>query len=953
MSSATSPSTVTLPSSAPSQQAAALLAREFPGLVSPSSSLIVLAGRNVTGSVGQASTLALGQAILSDPSLKALAGVSSLYSSYETYLAGETTLGLATLKSGLSGSPDPLRAINSTAALTWGVAETYTSTWSALVGNTTTDASQYNYPAYQLTERDYAGLPYALQNLTIFYQGLPGLGNGFNGTAACAADPGGVAACAQGVVEAVNAPFRSTPLGNSLFGQLGLQNFTAWPSVRGAASTLIGISAGMPGAWLSYVWEEFPSRSANATQIGAWTEGIVTGQRLWSYPLSVPAALRAQYLAPAGNVTLLQVSYTESDSSAAVASDINALAHLLPQTLNRTDPNRTLSTFQTGDSALVTRETELINQDTTTIIPITLLLLLGIVVVYFRSLLAPVIILGTIGIALALGLAGMVLLSRWLGPFTETSVTLLFTFVLGVGTDYSVFLTARYKEELVGGAPSSEAVVTAVSWAGESVVTSGLAVVLATLAMAFSGASLIANWGEVLSLGVAIAVLVAVTLVPSILSLVGPKVFWPYTGERFRRYADRRNERLRGKRTYFHRASLFATRRPYIVLGVVALLSLPLVYVALSAPQTYDYFDQIPASDPVLQGSAVVSHAFGPGYIFPLTVLVTVPSPLLPPGGPPDASELSTLNEVGSLLASHSGVSQVDSLFGPAGAPLSTWLAYDTLPPARQAALSSALSTFVGEDGRTVLYSVELAHNGQSTEAVSTLGAVRANVSAYLSGHPSIASVRYGGAPAVTEDLKDQLAQSNEFMVLAIVVGLLVFLFLALGSALLPPLALLTIGVTVAWAWAITALVALGIFGLGLFFYVPSVLFLLVMGLGMDYNIFLLTRVREERLSSGGSPESVVEAVTHTGGIITAAGVILAGAFFSLTLAQVILLRVLGFAVGLAVLLDAMVVRTYLVPAALKLTGEKAWWGPHALQRGGARPGARAPPDEDERPPSP
>jgi hypothetical protein len=128
MSSATSPSTVTLPSSAPSQQAAALLAREFPGLVSPSSSLIVLAGRNVTGSVGQASTLALGQAILSDPSLKAIAGVSSLYSSYETYLAGETTLGLATLKSGLSGSPDPLLAINSTAALTWGVAETYTST---------------------------------------------------------------------------------------------------------------------------------------------------------------------------------------------------------------------------------------------------------------------------------------------------------------------------------------------------------------------------------------------------------------------------------------------------------------------------------------------------------------------------------------------------------------------------------------------------------------------------------------------------------------------------------------------------------------------------------------------------------------------------------------------------------------------------------------------------------
>ena len=933
ISGATSPSTVNLPSSSPSQQAQALFARVFPNLTADSSSLIVLTGNNVTGPVGRNATVELATAILSDPALQALEGVSSLYTAYQAYLAGQGALGLSTLSEALGTSPSPLLAVNQTAALLWGVAYTYTSTWEALAGNTSSGASQWNYPAYQMTARDYTGNALALENLSEFYNGKTSPGNGFNGTADCASQPNAVVACSTGVVLTVHAQERATLLGSAVLDHLGLLNFSAWPAVQRATSFWVGGEAGLPGGWLDELWTTFPGLIEPPATLESWAGMIVSTGTIWTYPLPVPPALRANFLGPGNNVTLLSVSYSRSDSSAPVASDIATLATLVPQTLDRADPSHSLTYYQTGDAALVVSETNLINQDTATILPVTLLLLLGIIVIYFRSALAPVVILTTIGMALALGLGAMVLLSLVLGPFTQTSVTLLLTFVLGVGTDYSVFLTARYKEELVRGASSPDAVVTAVGWAGESVATSGVAVVLATLAMALSGTSLISDWGKVLSMGVAIAVLVAVTLVPAVLTLLGPRIFWPYTGDRFRRYAKERNRRFAQGQGYFHQASTFSTRHPGVVVGVVALLSLPLVYVALTAPSDYSYFDQLPSSAPAAQGLTVISHAFGPGYVFPMTVLVTLAAPPFPPGGSPNATELSELSAVNARLTTTNGVARIGSLFGPGGASLSTWLSLPALPPAVRAGLSSTLAEFVGTDGRTVLFTVYLTESGQSTAAVQTLGTVRSDLTAYAAAHPDLAAIHYGGAPAVTEDLKDQLSQSTQLMFLAIVVGLLIFLFVALGSALLPPLALITIGISVAWAWALTALITVNGFGLSLFFYIPPVLFLLIMGLGMDYNIFLLTRVREERLRTGPTTESVVEAVTHTGGIITAAGMILAGAFFSLTLAHVVLLRVLGFAVGLAVLLDAMVVRTYLVPALLKSTGERAWWGPRWVRR--------------------
>jgi len=230
------------------------------------------------------------------------------------------------------------------------------------------------------------------------------------------------------------------------------------------------------------------------------------------------------------------------------------------------------------------------------------------------------------------------------------------------------------------------------------------------------------------------------------------------------------------------------------------------------------------------------------------------------------------------------------------------------------------------------------------------VNAVDAGWSTYLDAHPGVAEIDYGGAAPVIRDLADETNLATEYMIVAVAIGLLAVLVVVLRSWIIALMAIGTIGLSIGWAWALTYLVFDRLAGFPLFFYVRTILFVLVLGLGIDYNIFLLTRVREERLKGRTSGAAAVEAVARTGGIITAAAVILASAFGALLVAEFTLIRAIGFAVAIAVILDAMIVRTYLVPASLQLLGDRVWSlsgrrPPRAPEpAGGAAPAAAAEP---------
>ena len=759
----------------------------------------------------------------------------------------------------------------------------------------------------------------------------------FNGTADCASQPTAVVACAdaaartgEGPLVTVLFPSSEQAVPHAVLAGLGIENFTAWPSVEAAAASVVGPASGLSVPFVLLVWNAFPGGLVPTSAAGVWASALVNRSTLASEPLPVPYAIYTQFVDPAGTASIVDVEFTVADGTTnssggqPVYSDINRIGSLVVGVVRAHDASGSIQFAQTGPAPL-----DLLTQTSTSsslalVLPVTVGLLLAISMLYFRSPITPLVTFAALGIALVLGLGGTVLVGTLIGHVDSSSIALEEVFVLGVGTDYSVFLTARYREELLAGRSSEEAIIQSVSWAGQSVATSGSTAIIATLALAFSGVALIEQWGRVLSLAVLVTVLISLTVIPAFLKLVGPRIFWPVTRDRFSRHAVHVAGRLKTESTYFYKAGRATQRRPWTVVGVVALVSVPLAAIALTVPLSYDFYGQLPSGQPATNGLAELADRFGPGFAVPSYALVTFQAPPVV-GNMTNATEFTDLAALTEIANHTAGIATAVSPVGPYGAPLSTWENLSTLPTAARADLLGVWAGFVGTDDRTVLLDLIPASSGLSGQAVSAVGSVKASFDGYAAGHSDVTALAFGGGAPLINDLANQTALATEFLIVAVTIGLIGVLLVVLRSWIIALMAVATIGLSISWAWALTYLIFDQLLGFPLFFYVRTLLIMLVLGLGIDYNIFLLTRVREERSRGRAPGDAAVEAVARTGGIITAAALILAAAFGALLIGSFTLIRAIGFSVAVAVVLDAMVVRTYLVPATLQLLGERAW----------------------------
>ena len=936
--SVTQNSATTLPSSAPSAQAQQLIDQLFPNTTGGASDLVLVTGPNLTGPVGQTSVLAIAAAIRTDPSVTFLGSVSTVYSSYASYLQGNAEVALGALAA-VNGTQTVVGAVNQSALLFWGPPAAFLADWQSLVvSHPGTNASVWNPVAFNQTASALASSSASILLLNTFYAGPAGGGpnapSGFNGTADCAADPATVVSCTEAVARATEGavlpqlfPDPTTQaVPRAVLANLATSNFTSAAAQAQVALDVVADGVGLGRAWVDLVAQTFPTGASPATVL-AWTTTLATAPTPVA-SLPIPSAVENQYLDPTHTAELIYVQFTVSDTydtpsgASPVFDSLNAIDRLVPTVLASTDPLHTLEVRQTGGAPLDQTEQSVLDASLAVVLPLTVLALVIITMLYFRAPLTPAVTFGGLGIALVLGLAGVVLIGTFITSVDSTALTLQNTFVLGVGTDYSIFLVARYREELWKGSDPRQAVITTVTWAGQSIATSGATAIIATLALAFSGVALLSQWGMVLSLAVLIAVLVSLTMVPAILILAGPRVFWPSTGERFRRQAAATTAARGAERTYFYRAARRVQRRPWTVVGLVLIASVPLFYVALTAPISYDFYGQLPAGHAATDGLAQLGAHFGEGRAFPSIVLVTFVAPLLA-NATTNATEFAALDSLTQVINGTPGVAEVDSPTGPNGAPLAQWLAYPSLPVGPRTLLNGTLSPYLGTDGRTVWITVTPSSPGLSSESVALLGTLRDTVHQFQSDHPEITRTAFGGGAAVTSDIQQQTSAATERMAIAVSIGLILVLLVVLRSWIIPILAVATIGLSIGWAWATTNLVLGDVFGLPMFYFAPTVLFILILGLGIDYNIFLLTRVREERLRGRSAEDAAVHGLASTGGIITAAAVILASAFAILVTGQFLLLKAIGFAVAAAVLLDAMVVRTYLVPAFLFLLKDR------------------------------
>ncbi|HUR83969.1 MAG TPA: MMPL family transporter [Solirubrobacteraceae bacterium] len=487
------------------------------------------------------------------------------------------------------------------------------------------------------------------------------------------------------------------------------------------------------------------------------------------------------------------------------------------------------------------------------------------------------------------------------------SASILSIIVLGAGTDYALLLVARYREELRRHEDRHEAMAMALRTAGPAIVASGMTVIAALLCLTLAEVNGTSGLGPVGAMGVFVAVVAMLTLLPALLLIFGRRTFWPSVPH----VGDEGSDETHGR---WRSVGEFVARRPRrVAVGVVAALgvmALGLLNFDNGLTRGNQFRDDVEA----VAGQDVLDKSF-PGGSSASTAVV-VPHP-------------ERVGEVGPVvsLSRAPGVASVKVDERATG------------------------FAFPGAPGNILLLEVVLEPKPFSHEAFALIPEIRR-----AAKEGGGADTVVGGATAVESDLRQAAVRDNlKIVPLTLLVVFLVLV--ALLRAIVAPLLLMgTVILSFAAALGVGAVVFDILFGFpGSDPSLPLYTFIFLVALGIDYNIFLMARVREEAIRHG-THEGMLRGLAVTGGVITSAGIVLAGVFAVLGVLPLVFLTEIGFVVAFGVLLDTFIVRSLLVPALTFELGSKIWWPWRLSSEGESRPApparrsATAPADSDPAP---
>lgn len=634
-------------------------------------------------------------------------------------------------------------------------------------------------------------------------------------------------------------------------------------------------------------------------------------------------SLITSFVSPANDVTLVSITFENSDNA-----NLLAIREIIAEKLVQ-NPTDVTSAQVTGNDALNYDFGQSTNQDLELILPVTIALLVIATALFFRSIVTPIITLGTIGVGLGVSQIFPYLVGTYLNQVDYTVTTVLLTVLIGVGTDYSIFIVARHREERINKLPLFEAIKKSITWAGESIVTSGATVIISFLALSATSMVMMQTMGIIVGLGVIVTLLASLTVAPALTAILGDRIFWPNSGERFERYAKSIKEKNQRRGGYFARSGAFSVKHGKVIILIAVLVTVPTFYVYATTTPTYNLLGSASGNLESVAASNALTDSFGGGRLMPTYVVVTFENPIVNNGGF-NLGEMATLQSMSSGIASSGGIHQVTGPTMPFGEAVD----YRTITNETDSTTYSGIIDTIGADNQSALITVQFTVDPYSTEAMNYAQALRDSLHATYDGTANITGIYVDGTTGATLDTRVTFQnQFNQILpIVALGVGLV--LFFVLGSLILPVFAVLSVLMSIVWTLAITVVVFQSVFGYGLLFITPLILFVLLLGLGMDYNIFILTRIREEAAKGQSLNDAIVHAVQQTGGIITAAAVILAGSLGALMLSSNMMMKEMGFAFAFSILIDALVVRTYLVPAVMSVFGKWNWYNPiKRLQR--------------------
>jgi putative drug exporter of the RND superfamily len=643
-------------------------------------------------------------------------------------------------------------------------------------------------------------------------------------------------------------------------------------------------------------------------------------------PYTVPTVVQSSYISKDSHKALVIVHFKDPSLKA---------QSYLSQVIAEVNPGP-LKVLATGQVPLNLAFNNTLEQDLQRAekfaLPITLLLL----VLIFASIVAALLPIGVGVLAIVGGVGGTLFLAR-LTDVSQYAINVVTLIGLGVAIDYSLFIVNRFRDELADGASREDAIARSMSTAGRAITFSGVTVAVGLSAMLFFQGTFLASMGAAGAIVVALAVIYGLTFLPALLSVMGPKV------DRLRLpFLGRRKPAGTGA---WHSMALWVMRRPWVVLVPALALLLVAGTPFLQLRLANGDVDVLPPANEARQGfDTLVSD-------FPGQDQTTIDAAVYYPDSSPLTSDhVGAIYDLTRRLAALPNVLRVQSIVNIG--PSLTRADYQRLysGPATQMPSELQQALTFGAGNHLALISVVTNKQGTSDEARALVTAVRAE------SVPD-GQVLATGPTAFDLDIVNYILQRTPIAVGSVLLVTYVILFLLTGSIVLPLKAVLTNLFSISASFGAMVWIfqqghlsqLLGFTPQSIDPSVPVILFSIVFGMSMDYEVLLISRIQEEYHRTGDNQAAVAMGLEKSGRLITGAAAIMCAVFLAFALADVVIIKAIGVGLAIAIAIDATIVRILVVPSVMRILGRANWWAPRPLAMLHRRIGA----DEVTRAPEP
>jgi RND superfamily putative drug exporter len=634
-------------------------------------------------------------------------------------------------------------------------------------------------------------------------------------------------------------------------------------------------------------------------------KNYIANEEISKYPIDLKDNIKASFIDEKDGIFLIAVFSNHYPRDEENEHDLK-IFNEIKNDLN----NKDVIIYITGVS-LLSHELKIGAENALSIvIPLGLLVVFIIVSIYFRSIIAGFLVLALFAISITITLAiGYIILGEILGrkiSFISPSIVVVLT--LGLCSDYVVYLLRRYKIERDEGKDYREAIKMTTFWSARGVITSALAVLFSYIILSLMNIPLFGDTAIANTIGVASTMITCLLFFPSILYVMKDKTIWPY---------KKSLREIKLSKIY----ELNVRRKKEITIILSSLTLISLIFVA-NINTVLDVPPLMPPSD-VQKGALLLYSTIG-STMSPVYIYVEGKGKVLID----DKINSTYLNYISEIVSSISNIKDIKYIYTidrPLGEKIDLNKIYQNETIKNQ--FLPQIERFIGLSNKGILIEVIIDKQPFSLQAIEVLKEIRAHIP-----KNEEFSVYVDGVTQLSYDSKLVTDSSTPTIITSLIIVIIILLFLQLISILIPFRLVLTILSSIAWSLALLYLVYNLAFNLPLINAVPIFLAVTMLGVGVDYDIFLMTKVREEVVKGKSDEEAIRIALEKVGTTIIVLGLLLGSTFLLLMVPRFPLLNEIGFAIGLSVLFDSFVIVQFFVPSITLIAKKWNWW-PSKLSR--------------------